>query len=173
MLKKLILLVCIVAPMTMFAQEKIAYLNSQEILFGMPEIKSIETQLQTKQETLKKNLDAVQTEYQNKLEAYGTQLEKFQKGDTTIAESAILDAQNELTQLQQRYETLAQASQTEYEKLQQDLLTPVQQKVAKAIKEVGDEQKLTYILEAGSLLYVGSNAIDASKFVKTKLGITN
>lgn len=32
MLKKLILLVCLVAPVAMFAQDKIAYLNSQEIL---------------------------------------------------------------------------------------------------------------------------------------------
>ena len=173
MLKKLILLVCIIAPVAMFAQDKIAYLNSQEILFGMPEIKGIETQLNTKQESVKKSLDALQTEYQTKLEAYGVQLEKFQKGDTTIAESAILDSQNELTQLQQRYETLLQSSETEYQKLQQDLLTPIQQKVAKAIKDVGDEQKYTYIVEAGTLLYVSTTAIDASKLVKAKLGITN
>lgn len=45
----------------------------------MPEIKGIETQLNTKQESVKKSLDALQTEYQTKLEAYGVQLEKFQK----------------------------------------------------------------------------------------------
>ena len=173
MLKKLILLVCIIAPMTMFAQEKIAYLNSQEIMYTMPEIKGIETQLQIKQETVKKSLDALQTEYQTKLEAYGKLLEKFQAKDPSITESGVLDAQTELTQLQQRYETLLQSSQTEYEKLQQDLLTPIQQKVAKAIKEVGDEQKYTYIVESGTLLYWSTTAIDASKFVKAKLGITN
>jgi len=173
MLKKLILFVCIIAPMTIFAQDKIAYLNSQEIVYNMPEIKGIESQLASKQEILKKNLDAVQNEYQTKLEEYGQKLEKFQKGDKTIAESEILDAQSNLSQLQQRYETLAQTSQTEYEKLQQDLLNPIHQKVGKAIKDVGEEQKFTYIIEASSLLYVSTSAIDASKFVKAKLGITN
>lgn len=173
MLKKIILILCVVAPLTMFAQEKIAYLNSQEIMFTMPEIKDIETQLNAKQESMKTKLEGLQTEYQTKLEEYGTKLEKFQNKDASITESELMDAQNNLTQLQQRYETLAQSFQAEYEKLQQELFTPVQQKVARAIKEVGDEQKYTYIIEAGTLLYVGPNAIDASKLVKAKLGITN
>lgn len=173
MLKKIILLLCFVAPLAMMAQEKIAYLNSQEIMFRMPEIKTIETQLATKGEALKKSLDAIQTEYQTKSEEYVTKLEKFQKGDKDITESELVDAQGNLTQIQQRYETHAQATQAEYEKFQQELLAPVQQKVAKAIKDLGDEQKYTYILERSAILYVGDHAVDAGNLIKGKLGIVD
>lgn len=173
MLKKLILLLCLCAPIAMVAQDKIAFVNSQELLFKMPELKDIESKLATKRETLQKSMEAIQTEYQTKLEEYGQQLEKFQKGDTTVSEAAIQDAQKNLSQLQERYQTYAESSQAEYEKYQGELFAPVQEKMRKAIKEVGDEQKYQYIIEAPALLYIGSSAIDASKFVKSKLGIVD
>lgn len=172
MLKKFILLLCLVAPLALVAQEKIAYVSSQEIMFKMPELKDMETKMATKEETIKKSLAGIQTEYQTKLEEYGKKLEVFQKGDGTITEAQMMDSQKELTQLQERYETFAQTSQAEMEKYYNELLAPINEKVRKAIKAVGDEQGYTYILEAGSLVYVSPSAVDASKHVKTKLGIT-
>lgn len=171
MLKKVILGVLLMMPIMMMAQEKIAYLNSQEIMFKMPEVKDVEAKLSAKGETLKKSLDAIQAEYQTKLEEYGKKLELFQKGSTDVSESQLLDMQNNLQQLQQRYETHAQTTSAEYDKFQQSLLMPLQQKVQKAIQQVGEEQKYTYIIETSALLYVSESAIDAGKFVKAKLGI--
>ena len=62
----------------------------------------------------------------------------------------------------------------EMEELRQKLLAPVQQKIANAIKAVGDEKGYTYIfdLAAGNLVYVATTgAEDATPLVKTKLGI--
>lgn len=165
MLKKLILLLLIVAPVSIFAQDKIAYVNSQELFMKMPEMKTVETQLATESETIRKNSDAIRAEY-NAL------LEKFKADTTQISESLLLDRQNQLEGLQKRFNDYAETSSAEFEKKRQGLLTPLQEKLMKAIKEVGDENNYTYILETGALMYVGASAVDANKAVKVKLGIT-
>ena len=50
-------------------------------------------------------------------------------------------------------------------------MTPIQQKIQDAIKAVGAEQGYTYIIDPQVLLFQGSNAIDATQLVKTKLGL--
>ncbi|WP_036930769.1 OmpH family outer membrane protein [Prevotella sp. 10(H)] len=166
MLKKLILLLIVIVPMSIFAQDKIAYINANEIFSKMPELKDVETKLAAKSETIKKNAAAIEAEYTKKVE-------EFQKDTTNLTESVIVDRQTQLDGLRDRYQNFIQTSQTEYEKEQQTLLTPLQQKMRQAIKDVGDENNYVYILDAATLLHIGSNAIDASKMVKTKLGITD
>lgn len=171
MLKKIVLLALLFAPIAIFAQEKIAYLNSQEIMYKMPEIKDIESKLATKAEAIKKSLEAIQSEFEKKSNDFQANLEKFQSKDPAITEIQLKEAQEELVGLESKWQTYNQTSQAEYEKYQRELLTPIQEKVANAIKAVGDEQKYTYIIDAPALLYVGTSAIDAGKIVKTKLGI--
>ncbi|MDR2954095.1 MAG: OmpH family outer membrane protein [Prevotella sp.] len=166
MFKKLFLLLLIVAPISAFAQNKIAYVNAQEIFFKMPEMKDVESQLATERETIQKRSAEIETEF-------NTLAEKFQKDTTGLSESLLLDRQNQLDALRQRYQSYVQTSGAEFEKKQQSLLQPLQEKMMRAIKEVGDENSYTCIIEAASLLYVGSSALDASKLVKTKLNITD
>ncbi|HMM04501.1 MAG: OmpH family outer membrane protein [Prevotella sp.] len=166
MFKKLILLLIVIAPMSMFAQDKIAYINANEIFSKMPELKDVETKLAAKSETIKKNAAAIEAEYTKKVE-------EFQKDTTNLTESILLDRQTQLDGLRDRYQNFIQTSQAEFEKEQQTLITPIQQKMRQAIKEVGDENNYAYILDAATLLHIGSHATDASKMVKTKLGITD
>ncbi|MBK5720593.1 OmpH family outer membrane protein [Dysgonomonas sp. Marseille-P4677] len=166
MLKKLILLLFVVAPMTIFAQDKIAYINADEIFSKMPELKEVEGKLATKSETIKKNASAIEAEY-NAL------VDKFSKDTTNLTESILVDRQTQLESLQKRYQDFLQTSQAEFQKEQQALITPIQQKMRQAIKTVGDENNYTYILDAATLLHIGSNATDANKMVKAKLGITD
>ncbi|MFC4672958.1 OmpH/Skp family outer membrane protein [Dysgonomonas termitidis] len=166
MFKKLILLLIVIAPMSMFAQDKIAYINANEIFSKMPELKDVETKLAAKSETIKKNAAAIEAEYTKKVE-------EFQKDTTNLTESVLLDRQTQLDGLRDRYQNFIQTSQAEFEKEQQTLITPIQQKMRQAIKDVGDENNYSYILDAATLLHIGSHATDASKMVKTKLGITD
>ena len=172
MLKNTILLLCLLAPVMLMAQDKIAYVNTNEIMTLLPEMKDVQTKLQAKGESLQKSLQAIESEYQTKLEAFNQKLEKFQNKDASVTESEIMTSQKELTQLQERFETHGQSVQAEYQRYQQELITPVHEKVGKAIKDVGDEQHYQYIVDVAALLYTGSSAIDANKFVKAKLGIT-
>jgi len=53
------------------------------------------------------------------------------------------------------------------------LLTPLIDKVKKAIEDVGTENGYTYIIDSatGVLLHIGSGADNVTAKVKTKLGI--
>lgn len=166
MFKKLILLLFVLAPITIFAQEKIAYINADEIFSKMPELKDVESKLATKSEAIKKNAAAIETEY-NAL------VDKFSNDTTNLTESILLDRQTQLESLQKRYQDFLQTSQAEFQKEQQTLIAPIQQKMRQAIKTVGDENNYTYVLDAATLLYFSSHAIDANKLVKAKLGITD
>ena len=164
MFKKLILLLLIVAPISIFAQDKIAYINSNEIFSKMPELKDVETTLMTERETVQKQLTAIQSEYT-------TLVEKFQKDTTALNESIIKDREAQLSTLQQRYETYAQTSGKEISEYQQQLLAPVQQRLQKAIQKVGADKGYTYIIEAGALLYTSPSAANIGDLVKAELGI--
>ncbi|NDV94679.1 OmpH family outer membrane protein [Dysgonomonas sp. 521] len=168
MLKKLFLLLLVVAPLAMFAQDKFAYVNAEEVFSKMPELKDVESKLATKSESIRKNAAAIEEEYNNKVKA-------FQNTPTdSLTEAIVVDRQKQLEDLQTRYQTFLQTSQQEYEKEQQTLITPLQEKLRKAINDVGSENSYTYILNAGALLYVNpSSAVDAGPKVKAKLGITN
>lgn len=163
MLKKLIILLIAVAPIGAYAQEKLAYINTQEVFTQMPEIKDVETKLATKQEEIKKNLTAIQTEYDKKIDEFKA------VGQTTDAVAQ--DQAKQLQQIQERYETYLQNSDKEFNELRQQLLTPLQQKMQAAIKAVGDKNGFAYILEVGAAPYISTSAVDAGKLVKTELGI--
>ncbi|GAB6012300.1 OmpH/Skp family outer membrane protein [Viscerimonas tarda] len=164
MLKKLIIFLVVIAPVSISAQEKLAYIITNEVFTQMPELKDVETKLATRQEEIKKNIAAIEAEY-------NSTIQKFQNSTDSITQSLALDRQKVLEQLQERYETYAQNSSKELEELRGQLLTPLQQKFQKAVQEVGAEQGYTYIIDAAAIMYVNPNAVNAGNFVKAKLGI--
>lgn len=166
MLKKLLLILLIVAPLSVFAQDKFAYVNAGEVFQKMPELKEIETKLATERETIQKNATAIQTELQKKFEEY----QGLPEGTSASVRG---DMEKQLQQIQERLENFQQSSGTEYQNKQQSLIAPVQQKLMQAIKEVGDEGGYAYIIDQAQLLYVSTTATDLTAKVKTKLGITN
>lgn len=169
MLKKLLILFIAIAPVAAVAQNaNIAYINSQEVFNAMPELSGIETQLTTKQEEIRKNVEALETELNSKSQ-------EFEKLPTTTTETVRQDKQREIQQIYERYQTFAQNSQQELAQLQQKLLEPVNKKIADAIKSVGDENKYTFVLDVASMqspiVYVSPTAVNITPLVKTKLGI--
>lgn len=165
MLKKLLLLILVVAPLSAFAQDKFAYVNAQEIFGKMPELAQVESKLATKRETINKNRTAIETEYTNKLKEYQALPE-----DSSASVRA--DMEKQLQSLQERYQQFLETSNAELQKEQEALINPLQQKLMQAIKDVGDESNYTYIFDRAAMHYVSPSAIDATKQVKTKLGIT-
>ncbi|MFR9165773.1 MAG: OmpH family outer membrane protein [Dysgonomonas sp.] len=164
MLKKLIILLLVAAPFGAFAQDKIAYINTDEVFAQLPELKDVESKLAAKQEEIKKNAAAMEAEYQNKLD-------EWSKDTTTVTESIALDRQKQLQQIQERYETYLQNSNKEMTDLRQQLLAPLQQKFQKAVQDVGSELGYTYIIEGGVMLYTSPSAANVNNQVKAKLGI--
>lgn len=169
MTKKLIILLLAIAPIAAIAQTKIAHINSAEIFSLMPEVPGIETQLNKKQEEVSKNGQALVDEFNKKAE-------EFQKGAATASDAVKADQQKQLEQLQERYQMFVQNSQKEQQELYQKLVAPVQQKIANAIKAVGEEKGFSYVLDVASqqnpIVFINpKNSDDITALVKTKLGI--
>lgn len=132
----------------------------------MPELSDIETQLTNKQEQVKKNASALEAEY-------NTKMEQFKNSDDEVTEALLLDRQQQIQQIEERYQAFMQNSEKEVRDLQQKLIAPVQEKLQKAIQAVGEEKGYTFILDlaSGSIAYHSPTAIDANPLIKAKLGI--
>ncbi len=168
MLKKLLIVCIALAPLAAVAQDvKIAYINTQEIFTAMPELSGIETQLSTKQEEINKNGQALIDEFNKKLEEF--------ENNPAASEALQQDQQKQLAQIQERFQVYQQNSQQELTQLQQQLLEPINKKIADAIKAVGDENSYTFVFDVATMqspiVYVSPTATDITALVKTKLGL--
>lgn len=164
-MKKFIVLLFLILPLGAFAQEvKIAYVNTQEIFMAMPEVSVMETQMTDLNEKYKVELKQMQDEYTNKYSAYIAQQD-------SLTDNIKLRRQQEIEDIRERIDNFLPVAQQDIQKRQQDLLAPIQQKLHDAIQSVGAEKGYTYIVDPAALLYMGDNAVNATSFVKTKLGL--
>lgn len=164
-MKKLIVLLFMILPLGAFAQEvKIAFVNTQEVFMDMPEVSTMEKQMADLNEKYKIELKQMQDEYTKKYSDFVAQQD-------SLTENIKLRRMQEVQDLQGRMDNFVQVAQQDVQKKQQELLQPLQQKMMDAIKAVGAEKGYTYIIDPQVLLYTGSNAIDATSFVRAKLGL--
>ena len=148
------------------AQMKIAYVNSAEIMEAMPESAKVRTNLENYYGELQSQLQTMLTEYQNKVQDYEANQASYSNLVKQSKEKEIIDMEN-------RIQLFRSNADEELAKKQEELLKPLLDKVQNAINAVGKEKGYTYIIDnaAGTLVYLGADAIDASKDVKAKLGI--
>ena len=169
MLKKLIIFFIALAPIAAVAQDvKIAYINAQEVFAAMPELSNIETQLSQKQELINKN-------GQELIDEFNKKSQEFEAIAATSSDAIKQDQQKQLQSIQERYQLFLQNSQQEMSQLQQQLLEPINQKIADAIKSVGDANNYAYVFDISTMqspiVYVNPSAINITQDVKTKLGL--
>lgn len=163
-MKKFFLALLIALPISMMAQQKIAIVNTQEIMATMPEVKTANNKMEELAKKYDTDLNGMRDEYNKKVEAFA----KEQQG---MVENIRLRRQQELQDIQNRIQQSYQMMQEDLQKQQQELLKPIQVKVHDAIKKVADAEGCTYVLEAAMMLYTGSSAIDLTAKVKSSLGI--
>lgn len=166
-MKKLIIFLLMILPLGVFAQEaKIAIVNSNEILAIMPEITAMQGQLKELNDQFAKEMKTMEDEWTNKYNTFIAQQD-------SLTENIKAKRMQELQDIQDRVQNFQQVAQQDMSKKQQELLTPIQDKLRNAIKAVGDEKGYTYIFDnnPGIVLYTGNAAVDATPFVKAKLGL--
>lgn len=149
------------------AQQKIGYINSNELIMMMPERDSAMASLETKRQDFLKQSEELQVEFNQKYESYLTKRDTFSQLVRQTKEA-------ELGDLRDRIDTFNTAADQELQRLQQELFQPIIERAQKAIKDVASEQGFTYILDigTGAVLYfpeTGSENILPS--VKKKLGL--
>ena len=118
-MKKLILMLMLFAPMTMFAQQaKFGHCDTQQIMTAMPEF----------------------------IKARGeVEIVQKQKEDELKEET-----EESLAQMQQKLQQTYQDGSQEIEKLSQEKMAPIRQKLVNAIQAVGKAGGYVYIMDVNS-----------------------
>ncbi len=162
-MKKLIIAVLLALPIIASAQ-KFGHINTQELFAEMPEVAQVKLKMDTIQSQYENQLASMNEEFQKKVQDYQTQ-------EATMAEAIKQIRQQELQEMQQRIQLFYQTAEQDIQKKQQELLTPVHEKMTKAIKTVGERDGYTYIFDSAAMVHIGADAIDATPAVKKELGI--
>lgn len=162
-MKKLILTLMLIAPMTMFAQ-KFGYIDSQALLESIPEAVSVQKSLQAKGDEYQKNLKAMQDELERLAKDYDAQ-------KSTMSTTKQEEEEKKLQDMYIKIQQTAQDNQKAFNEEQQKQLGPILDKVRTAIQNVAKAGKYVYIMEknAGQPLYINETlSEDVSAQVKTE-----
>lgn len=167
MFKKILLALAVVLPMTAAAQ-KFGTVRIDEVVSAMPETTEMQTTLseaskkyETEFQKLQEEVDRLYTEFQN--------MQNDTNTPDAIKERRMQEIQDKSNKMQQFYQTANQDLQRQREQL----MAPILSKVNDAIKAVGQEGSYTFIFseEPALLLYQGTDVVDLTAPVKTKLGL--
>jgi len=150
--------------------QKIGHADWEYIFSKMPEYKQIEKDLKGYEAQLQTQLKQKSQELEVKFKTYKSLTE-----DTP--EAIRKDKESELAYLQENLQKFQQEAQQSMEKKQHDLITPVFEKVGKAIAAVATENGYTYIINpqmigGGDVLLYANEKHNISDLVLNKLGVT-
>ena len=167
MFKKLILALALALPMSVMAQ-KFGVVDTQAVFAGMPE----STEMQ-------KEIQDLSKQYEDELQKLQEQVNKLYndyqaiQDDPNTAQSIKERRMQEIQEIQQRIQNFREVATGDLEEQQAKLLAPLQEKIANAVKAVGQENGFTFIFDMSipSVLYAGGQAVDATPLVKAKLGL--
>ena len=165
MKKLLILSILCLFAVNSYSQNKLGYIDSQELLLLMPERKTAEEEVQTFAKSLESQLQAMTAEYQQSVQEY-------QSSESTYTDLVKQDKVTEITGLEQRIQSFQQNAQQALQAKEQELLEPILQKARTAIEDVASEGGYTYIFDksVGSILFVKESE-NILQLVKKKLNL--
>lgn len=160
-MKKIILMLMLLAPMTMMAQ-KFGKVNTQAIMQSMPEVSKANGELEAQQKQYANDLQAMQNELQRKSEEY-------QKNQSTMNATKQKETETELQNMYNKIQQTYQDNQKALQDKSNELMQPILTKVRNAINAVGQAGGYTYIFEEGAAIFTGANVKDVTSEVQAKL----
>ena len=153
-MKKIILMLALVMPMTVFAQ-KFGHCNQQEILSAMPELAKVRGEIEAA---------AKQDEFKKKVEEY-------EKTKATMNATKQQETETSLGALQQKLQQAYTDNQQALQKLQQEKMQPLVTKIQKAIENVGKAGNYVYIMDVSlGIPYISSTlSTDVTAAIKAEM----
>ncbi len=167
MFKKILLAVALALPMSAFAQ-KFGVVDLEAIFQAMPETTAMQTQLTDTSKKYEEEFAKLQEEV-NKLYADYQTIQNDAATPEPIKERKV----QEINERVQKVDQFRNTAQQDLARLQETLMAPIQAKIQDAVKAVGAEGSFTFVFpnEKGLLLYTGTDVVDLTQQVRTKLGI--
>ena len=166
MLKKIALILLLIAPMTVFAQ-KFGHIKTKAIISIMPEYTKAQTDIDTMQKQYEAEIRRASEELQKKFTEY-------QQEQANLPKNIQERRQKELQDLNEKGMQMQQDAQQELERAWMSMLEPIAKKIDDAIKAVGQEGGYVYIfdLNTTNIPFVNETlSTDVTDAVKAKLGI--
>ncbi len=161
-MKKILFAMLLALPMSLFAQ-KVGHVNIDAVVQGMPEYAAAQTEIQNLQKQFDDELKRKEADIQAKNDAY-------EKEKATLSETLRTYREQDIQKAIQEYRQFAETSEQELQKTYQTKMGEMQEKIMKAVEEVGAAGGYTYILPAGAIAYIGAGANDITDQVKAKVG---
>lgn len=161
-MKKILFAMLLALPMSLFAQ-KVGHVNIDAVVQGMPEYAAAQTEIQNLQKQFDDELKRKEADIQAKNDAY-------EKEKATLSETLRTYREQDIQKAIQEYRQFAETSEQELQKTYQTKMGEMQEKIMKAVEEVGAAGGYTYILPAGTIAYIGAGANDITDQVKAKVG---
>ena len=163
-MKKLVVVALMtVAFFGVSAQQKIGYVNYEDLVTSMPEYKTAMTELQEFQNSLEKQAQELGDETEQKIA-------QFIKDSSTYSASMKEIKRDELMKLSQRAQSYQSEGKSKLDAEYQRKIAPIEKKVQEIVKAYAIKNKYTYILQSNSILY-GTEEGDLSDELKKELGI--
>ena len=117
----------------------IGFTDHEIVLINMPQYQEVQQQLQTDFDASQEALEALYTDYQDKLERY-------QRQQSLLSEDRRQEREQELVQLQQQIQQEAQDQDQQLAARQAELMQPLLEQIQDAINEVADANGLDIVL---------------------------
>ncbi len=164
-MKKMILTLLVVLPMSVFAQ-KFGHFNSADIIQYMPEFAAAQSKLQAQAKVYEDQLQEMQDELKLKADAYD-------KEKATMTDTQKQEREKELTAKNEIMQNYYQQSQKELEKAQQEERSKLSDKINQAIEEIGKTGGFVYIMDTtAGIPYISKTlSVDVTEQLKKKLGV--
>ncbi|ADY36644.1 outer membrane chaperone Skp (OmpH) [Phocaeicola salanitronis DSM 18170] len=167
MLKKIALVLLLIAPMSLFAQ-KFAHFRSMDIIPVMPEYAKAQTDIQALQKQYEDEIKRSADEFNKKFAEY-------QQEQQTLPQNIQERRQKELQEMQEKGMQFQQEAQQQLQKAYTDMMDPIYKKLEDAVKAIGAAGGYTYVFDLNrtDIPYIDENVSkDVTNDIKTKLGIS-
>ena len=166
MLKKIALLLLLIAPMSVFAQ-KFGHVKFAEILTVMPEYTKAQTDIQAQQKQYEDEMKRASDELTKKFTEY-------QPEQANLPKNIQERRQKELQELNEKGMQFQADAQQQLQKAYAEMMEPIYKKIDDAIKAVGQEGGYVYIFDLNrtDIPFVNESlSTDVTPAVKGKLGL--
>jgi outer membrane protein len=132
---------CVAGTVSLHAQvPKIGFVVSSKIFQELPEAQEAQKRLEALTKPVQDSIAAMRKELQTKIDEY-------QKKEGLLNEASKKTLQQEFQDLQRRATEYAQAKDEELAKQREKILTPLNEKIVKAITAVAKEEKYTFVFD--------------------------
>ena len=167
MLKKIALLLLLVAPMSLFAQ-KFAHFRSMDIIPVMPEYAKAQTDIQA----LSKQYE---DEIKRSAEEFNKKYAEYQQEQQNLPQNIQERRQKELQEMMEKGNQFQQEAQQQLDKSYREMMEPIYKKLEDAVKAIGAAGGYTYVFDLNrkNILNIDKTAPKAvTNDIKPKLGMT-